>query len=79
MERRACRYPSLLRSPDCCSSLTIITAIDGAGWKADAPAGDGWQGDGGAGDDGWNGEISEQNTSKHADGFDAPHDGGCRK
>lgn len=59
----------------------MITAADGAGWKADGGAGgDSWQADGGAGDDGWTGGISEQNTSKHADGFDdAPRDGGCRK
>lgn len=61
--------------------LTRTAATDGAGWKpADSPAGDGWQADAaGGGDDGWNGGVSEQNISKHANGFDAPADGGCRK
>lgn len=71
--------PPIFSHPDL-PQLTTMTATDGDGWKpVDAPAGDGWQADGAVGEDGWNGGISAQNTSKHADGFDTPRDGGCRK
>ena len=61
-------------------SLTHITETNG--WKPDAAngAGDAWQADGPDVNDGWTGDISADNTSKHANGeFDAPADGGCRK
>lgn len=69
--------PSLYPLLDCFADTLAVN--DGAGWKPDNSAGDAWQADGDAGGDNWTGEISEQNISKHADGFDALADGGCRK